>query len=112
LIVSGFLTSPKDQARICSGEAKPIRIASKLLTSSKFTLKLFFLWLKRSRGRAAPPYPGPSLGRAGQRRVAGRPAGRESVEAEKAKLTELGGPVALRVSDQKAQAVMIPCLAG
>src|ERR1700681_2927698 len=35
-MVSGFLTSPNDHARICSGLASPIRIASKLLTSSKF----------------------------------------------------------------------------
>src|ERR1019366_4943841 len=38
-MVSGFFTSPKDQARICSGLASPIRIASKLLTSSRFTYR-------------------------------------------------------------------------
>jgi hypothetical protein len=34
LIVSGLVTSPDDQPLIWSGEAKPMRIASKLLTSS------------------------------------------------------------------------------
>jgi hypothetical protein len=34
-MVSGFLTSPNDQERILSGDAKPIFIYSKLLTSSK-----------------------------------------------------------------------------
>src|ERR1022692_58826 len=33
-MVSGFLTSPNDHARICSGLDSPMRIASKLLTSS------------------------------------------------------------------------------
>src|SRR3954452_2215554 len=33
LIVSGFVTSPIDQSRICFGEASPIRIASKSLMS-------------------------------------------------------------------------------
>src|ERR1700722_12604420 len=35
-MVSGFLTSPNDHARICSGDARPMRIASKLLTSIRF----------------------------------------------------------------------------
>src|ERR1700722_13647507 len=35
-MVSGFLTSPNDHARICSGDARPMRIASKLLTSMRF----------------------------------------------------------------------------
>ncbi len=34
-MVSGFFTSPLDHARICSGEARPIRMLSKLFTSSK-----------------------------------------------------------------------------
>jgi hypothetical protein len=34
LIVSGFVTSPFDHSRIWSGEAREIRIAEKLLTSS------------------------------------------------------------------------------
>jgi hypothetical protein len=33
LIVSGFVTSPDDQSRICLLEASPIRIASKSLMS-------------------------------------------------------------------------------
>jgi hypothetical protein len=38
LIVSGFVTSPEDQSRICFDEARPIRIASKSLMSIKFLL--------------------------------------------------------------------------
>jgi hypothetical protein len=34
LIVSGLVTSPDDHPLICSGDARLIRIASKLLTSS------------------------------------------------------------------------------
>src|SRR5205085_7003644 len=39
LIVSGFVTSPDDQSRICLLDASPIRIASKSLMS----IKWFFL---------------------------------------------------------------------
>lgn len=35
-MVSGLRTSPNDHARICSGDAKPMRMASKLLTSMRF----------------------------------------------------------------------------
>jgi hypothetical protein len=35
LIVSGFVTSPDDQSLICLLDARPIRIASKLLMSIK-----------------------------------------------------------------------------
>src|SRR6478672_11864176 len=34
-MVSGFVTSPEDQSRICFDEARPIRIASKSLMSIK-----------------------------------------------------------------------------
>jgi len=37
-MVSGFVTSPELQARICLEEARPISIASKLLMSSKMFL--------------------------------------------------------------------------
>src|SRR3954469_25675878 len=36
-MVSGFVTSPEDQSRICLLEASPIRIASKSLMSIKFS---------------------------------------------------------------------------
>src|SRR3954447_18839130 len=36
-IVSGFVTSPEDQSRICLLDARPIRIASKSLMSIKFS---------------------------------------------------------------------------
>jgi len=35
LIVSGLVTSPDDQSRICFGDASPMRIASKSLISIK-----------------------------------------------------------------------------
>jgi hypothetical protein len=35
LIVSGFVTSPEDQDRICFEEASPMLLASKLLMSIK-----------------------------------------------------------------------------
>ena len=38
MIVSGFVTSPEDQSRICLLEASPIRIASKSLMSIKVLL--------------------------------------------------------------------------
>jgi hypothetical protein len=39
-MVSGFVTSPDDQSRICLLEASPIRIASKSLMSIKLLLSL------------------------------------------------------------------------
>src|SRR5215211_1070252 len=36
-MVSGFVTSPDDQSRICFDEARPMRIASKSLMSIKVT---------------------------------------------------------------------------
>src|SRR6185503_18506495 len=36
-MVSGFVTSPDDQSRICLLEASPMRIASKSLMSIKFS---------------------------------------------------------------------------
>src|ERR671926_1224557 len=36
-MVSGFVTSPDDQSRICLLDARPIRIASKSLMSIKFS---------------------------------------------------------------------------
>jgi hypothetical protein len=39
-MVSGFVTSPEDQSRICLLEASPIRIASKSLMSIKSLLCL------------------------------------------------------------------------
>jgi hypothetical protein len=38
LIVSGLVTSPDDQSRICFDDASPIRIASKSLMSIKVLL--------------------------------------------------------------------------
>jgi hypothetical protein len=52
LIVSGFVTSPDDQPLICSGEARLIRMASKLLTSSMSGLRLLRLIAAGSGGRA------------------------------------------------------------
>src|SRR5215210_7113997 len=39
-MVSGFVTSPEDQSRICLLEASPMRMASKSLMSIKFCLFL------------------------------------------------------------------------
>src|SRR5918996_1834573 len=41
-MVSGFVTSPEDQSRICLLEASPIRIASKSLISIKFSAAPLF----------------------------------------------------------------------
>jgi len=43
LIVSGFVTSPDDQSRICFDDARPIRIASNSLMSIKVVSRLFLL---------------------------------------------------------------------
>src|SRR6185437_13953906 len=40
-MVSGFVTSPDDQSRICFDDASPIRIASKSLMSIKALSSLF-----------------------------------------------------------------------
>src|SRR3712207_4968459 len=50
-MVSGFLTSPCDQARMSSAVARPIRSSSKTLTSSKGVL---LSSLSRSRSRDRP----------------------------------------------------------
>src|SRR3954454_21882605 len=48
-MVSGFVTSPDDQSRICFDDARPIRIASKSLMSIKFSRLLSVLVLQSSR---------------------------------------------------------------
>ena len=53
-MVSGFFTSPYDQERIMSGEAKPMRMASKSTTSPWFLNKLiksFIVFLVPFAGR-------------------------------------------------------------
>ena len=42
-MVSGFLTSPRDHSRIFSGEARPIRIASKLFNSNMLCHLLYVI---------------------------------------------------------------------
>src|SRR5699024_8558079 len=62
LIVSGFFTSPYDQERISSDEAKPILMYSKLLTSSKglppFQCPLLHLYHPDSTEMKASELPG------------------------------------------------------
>src|SRR6266699_1832347 len=54
-IVSGFVTSPEDQSRICLLEASPIRIASKSLMSIKvFPQLLISLRVQGQRGLRRP----------------------------------------------------------
>src|SRR5438067_1703659 len=43
-MVSGFVTSPEDQSRICLLEASPIRIASKSLMSIKSLLSPYLVF--------------------------------------------------------------------
>src|SRR5687768_1966697 len=62
-MVSGFLTSPCDQARMSSAVARPIRSSSKTLTSSKMSYFLKFSKILGVQVRAWSPGPRPLCGR-------------------------------------------------
>src|SRR4029450_6335746 len=63
-MVSGFVTSPDDQSRICLDDASPMRIASKSLMSIKVPSALF-------RGFCRCLFCDLDLGQVGQRLVGG-----------------------------------------
>jgi hypothetical protein len=65
LIVSGFVTSPDDQSRICSGDASEIRMALKLLTSSMVLLRAAAALQRRDTDRVRAGPGRPSAGPAG-----------------------------------------------
>src|SRR6266540_7507101 len=48
-MVSGFVTSPEDQSRICLLEASPIRMASKSLMSIKWVPSLLYFRVRQPR---------------------------------------------------------------
>src|SRR3954468_11393532 len=75
-MVSGLVTSPFDQSRICSGDASEIRMALKLLTSSIVLLRHDGARRDRSRVEVEPSSGGServgAVGTSGSRRAPAR----------------------------------------
>src|SRR6476659_4448418 len=89
-MVSGLVTSPLDQSRICSGDASEIRMALKLLTSSIVLLCHDRASRDRSGGRESSPPVGKPNGSA-----PGHPARGERRPAVKDGVVQSSNPARL-----------------